>query len=93
MTCQRPPSPVQANLGYAYDLDVPFSEEDTGEEAIASFVGRYLNAARIGKDRLEQVGGTTQTRVMPAPCSPLFLTTRLERQRMDSGSTPSTAQP
>jgi ABC-type oligopeptide transport system ATPase subunit len=48
---------VQANLGYAYDLDAPFSEEDTGEEVIASFVGRYLNAARIGKDRLEQVGG------------------------------------
>jgi ABC-type oligopeptide transport system ATPase subunit len=48
---------VQANLGYAYDLDVPFSEEDTGEEAIAAFVGRYLNAARIGKDQLEQVGG------------------------------------
>ena len=48
---------VQANLGYAYDLDVPFSEEDTGEEAIAAFVGRYLNAARIGKDQLEHVGG------------------------------------
>ncbi|MFE6739039.1 protein DpdH [Streptomyces tubercidicus] len=47
---------VRANLGYAYDLDVPFSKEDTGEEAIAAFVGRYLNAARIGKDQLEQVG-------------------------------------
>ncbi|MGW4200359.1 protein DpdH [Streptomyces sp. NPDC004726] len=47
---------VRANLGYAYDLDVPFSEEDTGEEAIATFVGRYLNAARVGKDQLEQVG-------------------------------------
>ncbi|MFE4869464.1 protein DpdH [Streptomyces sp. NPDC056682] len=47
---------VRANLGYAYDLDVPFSEEDTGEEAIAAFTGRYLNAARIGKDQLERVG-------------------------------------
>lgn len=47
---------VRANLGYAYDLDVPFSKEDTGEEVIAAFVGRYLNAARIGKDQLEQVG-------------------------------------
>ncbi|MCZ4100791.1 protein DpdH [Streptomyces sp. H39-C1] len=52
---------VRANLGYAYDLDVPFSEEDTGEEAIAAFVGRYLNAARIGKDRLEQTGDAEPT--------------------------------
>ncbi|MFD8386984.1 protein DpdH [Streptomyces sp. NPDC059679] len=45
---------VRATLGYVYDLDVPFSAEDTGDDQIAAFVGRYLNAARLGTDRLEQ---------------------------------------
>lgn len=46
---------VRATLGYVYDLDVPFSEDDTGDDQIADFVGRYLNAARLGSDALEQV--------------------------------------
>src|SRR5262249_12123459 len=41
--------------GYVYDVDVVFSEEDTGTEAIASFVGRYLNAARIGLTELTRL--------------------------------------
>lgn len=45
--------------GYVYDVDVVFSEDDTGTEAIASFVGRYLNAARIGQAELTRLGPGT----------------------------------
>ncbi|MEY9211936.1 ATP-binding protein [Thermobifida halotolerans] len=45
-----------ATMGYVYDLDVPFNETDTGTEVIASFVGRYLNAARVGRTELERRG-------------------------------------
>ena len=44
-----------ATTGYVYDLDVPFSR-DTGVEQIASFAGRYLNAARIGREELDRLG-------------------------------------
>ena len=44
-----------ATTGYVYDLDVPFSR-DTGTEEIASFAGRYLNAARIGRPELDRLG-------------------------------------
>jgi hypothetical protein len=53
-----------ATSGYVYDLDVPFSKEDSGKEAIASFVGRYLNAARIGRAALERHGAGKA----PNPC-------------------------
>nr|WP_276516423.1 protein DpdH [Streptomonospora nanhaiensis] len=46
-----------ATAGYVYDLDVPFSEDDIGTEPIASFVGRYLNAARLGREAIERLGG------------------------------------
>lgn len=42
--------------GYVYDVDLVFSEEEPGVEQIASFVGRYLNAARIGLDELNRLG-------------------------------------
>ncbi|MDN3029459.1 protein DpdH [Streptomyces sp. S.PB5] len=45
---------IQAATGYVYHLDVPFSPEETGRTEIASFVGRYLNAARSGRDELER---------------------------------------
>jgi hypothetical protein len=45
-----------ATTGYVYDLDVPFNRQDDGAEEIASFAGRYLNAARIGKDELDLLG-------------------------------------
>ena len=45
---------IKASSEYAYDLDVLFSEADTGESQITSFVGRYLNAVRIGRDALER---------------------------------------
>ncbi|WP_228554034.1 protein DpdH [Catenulispora pinisilvae] len=45
---------IKASSEYAYDLDMLFSEADTGESQITSFVGRYLNAVRIGRDALER---------------------------------------
>lgn len=46
-----------ATTGYVYDLDLVFSQEDNGTEQIASFVGRYLNAARVGHEELELFNG------------------------------------
>lgn len=46
---------IHATVGYVYDLDLPFSDRDRGGEHIASFVGRYLNAARIGTTGLDVV--------------------------------------
>ncbi|WP_327229968.1 protein DpdH [Streptomyces murinus] len=45
---------IQASTGFVYHLDVPFSPEDTGRTDIASFVGRYLNAGRVGREALER---------------------------------------
>ncbi|MFE6333949.1 protein DpdH [Streptomyces sp. NPDC057798] len=45
---------IQAGTGYVYHLDVPFSPEETGRIEIASFVGRYLNAGRLGREELER---------------------------------------
>ncbi|WP_256638173.1 protein DpdH [Streptomyces murinus] len=45
---------IRATAGYVYNLDVPFSATDTGSQEISSFVGRYLNAARVGRTALEQ---------------------------------------
>ncbi|WP_328779871.1 protein DpdH [Streptomyces canus] len=47
---------IQAGTGYVYHLDVPFSPEETGRTEIASFVGRYLNAGRLGREELERAG-------------------------------------
>ncbi|MER5418957.1 protein DpdH [Streptosporangium roseum] len=43
-----------ATAGYVYDLDHVFDEADNGTELIASFVGRYLNAARVGDEELDR---------------------------------------
>lgn len=50
---------VRAATGYVYDLDVPFSEDDRGTSQITSFVGRYLNAARLGREELELIDDPT----------------------------------
>lgn len=44
---------IQAGTGFVYHLDVPFGPEETGRTEIASFVGRYLNAGRVGREALE----------------------------------------
>jgi hypothetical protein len=46
---------VRAATGYVYDLDSQFEPAaEMGETS--SFVGRYLNAARLGQERVENVG-------------------------------------
>lgn len=45
---------AKAATPYVYDLDVQFDESDAdAATAITSFVGRYLNAARIGREELD----------------------------------------
>ncbi|GII52780.1 hypothetical protein Pth03_11690 [Planotetraspora thailandica] len=46
-----------STTGYVYDLDRVFDKANTGIEEIASFAGRYLNAARVGREALERTGG------------------------------------
>lgn len=57
---------AQAATGYVYDLDAQFAPmERMGE--ISSFVGRYLNAARLGRERVEKHGEQKGTQV-PNAC-------------------------
>ncbi|MGH3400992.1 MAG: protein DpdH [Streptosporangiaceae bacterium] len=41
---------------YVYDLDVQFDASEEGMAEIVAFVGRYLNAARLGRERLDAEG-------------------------------------
>ncbi|MFB7474207.1 protein DpdH [Kitasatospora sp. NPDC056184] len=43
--------------GVAYNLDIVFGETDDGSEQIAEFVSRYLNAARVGRNAVEESRG------------------------------------
>jgi AAA domain len=43
-----------AGTPYIYDLDAQFGD-DVSDDDITSFIGRYLNAARLGRDRLEHL--------------------------------------
>lgn len=47
---------AQASTPYVYDLDMPFDPSEEGQSQIAAFVGRYLNAARIGWEQLDSAG-------------------------------------
>lgn len=46
---------ARAATPYVYDLDVQFDPSDEGMAEASAFVGRYLNAARLGRDALEAV--------------------------------------
>ncbi|WP_414939671.1 protein DpdH [Amycolatopsis sp. cmx-11-51] len=46
---------LHATVGYVYDLDAPLNAAGRGEDYMASFVARYLNAARIGGEALDAV--------------------------------------
>ncbi|MFJ8197324.1 protein DpdH [Streptomyces sp. NPDC096152] len=67
---------VRATAGYVYNLNVPFTRDDRGESEITSFVGRYLNAARVGRDALENEG-EQQVR---NPCETCDLVSRCHEQ-------------
>ena len=57
---------VRAATGYVYDLDVQF-DPAAGMSEVTSFVGRYLNAARLGQEAVEKHGGQESTTV-PNAC-------------------------
>ncbi|MEU5945918.1 protein DpdH [Micromonospora sp. NPDC047465] len=47
---------AKAATPYIYDLDIVFDVSERGQAEVAAFVGRYLNAARVGRERLEEAG-------------------------------------
>ncbi|MGK8558815.1 protein DpdH [Nocardia gipuzkoensis] len=44
---------LHATVGYVYDLDAPLNAARREEDYMASFVARYLNAARLGAEVLD----------------------------------------
>jgi hypothetical protein len=58
---------LHATVGYVYDLDAPFNAAGRGEDYMASFVARYLNAARIGGEALDAVADGAE---VPNHCEP-----------------------
>ncbi|MEV0769607.1 protein DpdH [Nocardia salmonicida] len=60
---------VQASTPYVYDLDVTVGDSANGRQAIVDFVGGYLNAARLGTERLVLAGvGAGDTAKVPNRC-------------------------
>jgi hypothetical protein len=47
---------ARAATPYVYDLDVQFDANAAGMAETTAFVGRYLNAARLGRDALDAAG-------------------------------------
>lgn len=58
---------ARAATPYVYDLDVQFDPSDEGMAEASAFVGRYLNAARLGRDALEATGARSGDEV-PNAC-------------------------
>lgn len=54
---------IRAATPYVYDLDVQFIADDDGSIGAEAFVGRYLNAARLGRELLDaaRISESTQT--------------------------------
>jgi hypothetical protein len=47
---------ARAATPYVYDLDIPFDSGADGMAQATAFVGRYLNAARVGRNALDAAG-------------------------------------
>jgi hypothetical protein len=47
---------AKAATPYVYDLDVQFDASEQGIAETVAFVGRYLNAARLGREKLDAEG-------------------------------------
>ncbi|HEY0640535.1 MAG TPA: protein DpdH [Pseudonocardiaceae bacterium] len=58
---------AQAATPYVYDLDVQFDGSPAGLDEVEGFVGRYLNAARLGRTVLDAVGDAPDA-VVPNAC-------------------------
>ncbi|MFI0369600.1 protein DpdH [Actinomadura sp. 1N219] len=43
--------------GFVYNLDIVLGQGKAGTEEVATFVGKYLNAARVGREALERGNG------------------------------------
>ncbi len=71
---------AKAATPYVYDLDVQFDPSNAGFAEIESFVGRYLNAARLGREELDRLQIRSADKVpnacedcaMHAQCHPGF---------------------
>jgi hypothetical protein len=59
---------MEAATPYVYDLDTGFEDDSAGQDRTTEFVGRYLNAARIGADQLEAAGVADNAEV-PNACT------------------------
>ncbi|WP_027944769.1 protein DpdH [Amycolatopsis taiwanensis] len=59
---------LHATVGYVYDLDAPFDPASRGEDYMASFVARYLNAARLGIEVLDAVSDGSEVPNHCASC-------------------------
>ncbi len=46
---------ARAASAHMYDLDNQFDDTDAGVKRVLAFVGRYLNAARLGRERLDNL--------------------------------------
>lgn len=58
---------VEAATPYVYDLDVSFDTSEQGRADTIEFVGRYLNAARLGTAELTQ-SGVAEGEPVPNKC-------------------------
>lgn len=58
---------ARAATPYVYDLDVQFDPSDEGMAEASTFVGRYLNAARLGREVLEAANARS-TDAVPNAC-------------------------
>jgi hypothetical protein len=58
---------VQSATPYVYDLDVSFDTSEQGRADTIEFVGRYMNAARLGSEVLEE-SGVAQGERAPNKC-------------------------
>jgi AAA domain-containing protein len=47
---------AKAATPYVYDLDAAFDTSERGRAEVGAFVGRYLNAARVGHQALKEAG-------------------------------------
>jgi hypothetical protein len=57
---------AKAATPYVYDLDVQFDPSGEGMTETVAFVGRYLNAARLGRDALDAEGVRSAENVLNA---------------------------
>ena len=78
---------VQSATPYVYDLDVSFDTSEQGRADTIEFVGRYMNAARLGTEVLEE-SGVAQGERVPNKCDSARSSNRVTKRtvRQTAGS-------